>query len=261
MLRIWLPMAGIVLTTVLGAVDVAAGCVDAPGTRDHALLPRYEGSCLLASRTTAFERFELPLGKPVKVGDRWTTDPVQVVEGEVTRLMYVAPAGRSPLEVLRNYQIGLVERGFEVLFQCSGADCGGNAQLLNNVVFERGTRRALGDDTVYYAFQGADQQHFLAARKPDGSAYLSLYIGNSNFKSTATSALMGRAIVLADVVMPAALEVRLIDAAAMARSISDTGRIALDTVYFEFGKAVLTPASEPALAEMSKLLANDPALS
>jgi outer membrane protein OmpA-like peptidoglycan-associated protein len=255
-----------VLALATGAEALAAGagtqadCADGAGASDHPLLPRYEGACLLASRRTAFDRFQLALGKPVKRDDVWTTEPVQIVEGEITRLMYSAPEGRSALEVLRNYQLGLPERGFEILFQCSGSECGGNDQLLNNVVFERSKRRSLGGDTIYYAFQGSDQQHFLAARKSDGSAYISLYVGTSNFKSSATSQLMGRAIILADVIVPAAMEVKLIDAAQMARTIGATGRVALDNVYFEFGSAVLTPESTPALDEMAKLLRNDPAL-
>ncbi len=242
------------------ATHAASDCADAPNTSDSALLPRYEGACLLASRTTAFEQFRLPLGKPVKVGEKWTTEPVEMIEGEVTRLMYAAPQGRSAVEVLRNYEIGLAQRDYEVMFSCSAAACGGNAQLLNNIVFERSTRRSLGDDTIYYAFQGADQQHFLAARKKDGSVYVSVYVGNSNFKSAATSALMGRAIVLADVIVPAPLEIRLVDAAEMARRINATGRVALDNVYFEFGRSVLTAEAAPALDEMTKLLVSEPRL-
>ena len=46
------------------------------------------------------------------------------MEGQVTRILDVAPEGRSPLEVLRNYEQELTKSGYNILFQCSGKDCG-----------------------------------------------------------------------------------------------------------------------------------------
>ena len=40
------------------------------------------------------------------------------VEGALTRIAYVLPPERSPLEVLRNYQDVVKEAGGEVLFEC-----------------------------------------------------------------------------------------------------------------------------------------------
>lgn len=46
----------------------------------------------------------------------------------------------------------------------------------------------------------------------------------------------------------------------MAKSISDTGKVALYGIYFDSGLAVLKPESDPALAEIVKLLQADPKL-
>lgn len=50
------------------------------------------------------------------------------------------------------------------------------------------------------------------------------------------------------------------DAAALAGGLAAAGHVALGGVYFDSGKAVLRPESAPALAEVARLLAADPAL-
>lgn len=50
------------------------------------------------------------------------------------------------------------------------------------------------------------------------------------------------------------------DANSMAQSIKDTGKAAIYGIYFDFGKAVIKPESEPALQEITKLLKADPKL-
>jgi OOP family OmpA-OmpF porin len=50
------------------------------------------------------------------------------------------------------------------------------------------------------------------------------------------------------------------DAAAMSTELGAKGSVALYGIYFDTGKAVLKPESEPALAEVAKLLAGSPTL-
>lgn len=51
-----------------------------------------------------------------------------------------------------------------------------------------------------------------------------------------------------------------LDAAAMARDIGDSGRVAIYGIYFDTGKSELKAESEPALDEIAKLLNENPAL-
>jgi len=50
------------------------------------------------------------------------------------------------------------------------------------------------------------------------------------------------------------------DANSMAKSIKETGKVALYGIYFDTGKATLKPESESTLKEIAKLLKSDPAL-
>jgi Outer membrane protein and related peptidoglycan-associated (lipo)proteins len=50
------------------------------------------------------------------------------------------------------------------------------------------------------------------------------------------------------------------DAASLANSLKDTGKVALYGIYFDTGKAIVKPESQPALQEIGKLLKSDPKL-
>jgi OmpA-OmpF porin, OOP family len=53
----------------------------------------------------------------------------------------------------------------------------------------------------------------------------------------------------------------MVDAAAMAKGLGETGHIALYGIYFDTDKAVVKPESRPTLEQIVKLLASQPQLS
>ena len=107
---------------------------DIANARDNPLLKRYDGSFIVSYERLAFTDFKVPLSKLEKAGDTRDRMNNQVykpakeleVEGARTRIAYILPANRSPLEVLRNYQDVVKATGGEVLYQCKGDDCGGD---------------------------------------------------------------------------------------------------------------------------------------
>jgi len=52
----------------------------------------------------------------------------------------------------------------------------------------------------------------------------------------------------------------MVDAAAMAKGLGETGHIALYGIYFDTDKAVIKPESRPTLEQIAKLLAGQPQL-
>ena len=50
------------------------------------------------------------------------------------------------------------------------------------------------------------------------------------------------------------------DASSMANSIKESGKVAVYGIYFDSGKSVLKPESQPTMEEISKLLKADPNL-
>lgn len=254
-----MPRAITLAALLVFATPMSMAQSDVAGARDHERIPRYEGAWILGHETKIFDRFALPTGPAVRRDDQWRGETEEVLEGARTRLLYVAPQERSTLEVFRNYQAALAERGFETLYACSGRECGNNNSIARNILWTLDRRLANAGDKTRYAFNGMRDDHYLAARSADGTTWVGLYIAQNNFKHFKDTYL--RPIILVEVVDIAAMEQRMIDAAAMAESISQTGKVALDNIYFDFGKATLKPESDPALAEMAELLADNPGVS
>jgi hypothetical protein len=76
---------------------------DLPNSKDPAGMKRYEGSELIGYRAPQFDEYVLPLGPPTNVAPP-TFEKSKPVEGQVSYYTYLAPAGRSPAELFRNYE-------------------------------------------------------------------------------------------------------------------------------------------------------------
>jgi OOP family OmpA-OmpF porin len=225
----------------LGASGAAAQGHDVEGSKDHPLVTRYPGSVIDKYSASAFDEFALPLGK---LKDDNTFEKSQRLEGKITRISYAVPAGRSILEVYRNYESALRKGGFEVLWNCANEACG------------------YGNPTLYAA-GGADDwfwkagQRYLSGKlsRAEGDVYVSLFVGQwSNLEN-------GSAVVLYVVeVKPMETGLITVDAAALANDISRTGHASVYGIYFDTGKADVKPQSDAALKEIAKLLDQDPKL-
>jgi OmpA-OmpF porin, OOP family len=218
-------------------------------------VPVYEGACLIGGDAQSFAAFALPTGPAVRDGDAWRGETEERLEGRYERRLYVAPAERSPLEVIRNYRDALAAAGWTVAFECAGAECGRNEAMGSRIIWTQDRRLDTLGDLSRYAFSGLDDDHYLAARSPEGT-WAALYVARNNFKRFPET--FERAIVHLDIVYPAAMEARMVDAAAMRSALDETGKIALDNILFDFGTATLSPDSAPTLDEMAKLLSDAP---
>ena len=106
---------------------------DIAGAKDNALIKRYEGSFIVSYAHESFTDFKVPLS-PLEPTDRrdgmnnriFSPKKETELEGAKTRLAYVIPADRSPLEVLRNYEDVVKAAGGQILFTCKGDTCGGD---------------------------------------------------------------------------------------------------------------------------------------
>jgi OmpA-OmpF porin, OOP family len=234
----------------------AKDCPAISNVKDFPNLPVYKDACLIGGRNGEFAKFTLATGPIVKGAAAAT---VENLEGTLDRRLYLAPEGTSATDLFQNYAQGLEAAGYSILFTCAGSECGSkNALLGKKIIYPSDRRlknlRGLSD----MAFGSFGDEHYLAARSKDGATSVAVYVA-FNTQSPLPD-LNGRAIVHLDILTTASLENKMIDAQAMAKGISAEGHVAVDNVYFEFGTAKLTPEAEPALAEMTKLLNDNPAL-
>src|SRR5438128_2224454 len=103
----------VLLTPVLTVASLAA---DVPGSKDPAGVKRYEGSEIIGYRAPKFDEFLLPLGPPTQIAPAGYEKSLKV-DGLLSRYTYVAPAGRTPAELLRNYKLEFQRLGLQILYE------------------------------------------------------------------------------------------------------------------------------------------------
>lgn len=256
-------LASLALASMLLVSAGASAQPEVAGAKDFPLIKRYEGSRLIGYERRPFDSFKLLLGK-LRLGDNGQAryDSAREVEGRHTRLLYLAPPGRSSLEVFRNYAADLAAKGFTVLFECSGEEeCGSYGTEIYRVLYPP-TGALQNNELSKVAFNVPAEPHYLAATlaRPEGQVSVSLYVAVD--RGQAFPQTKDRVAILLDVVEAKPMEAKMVtvDAATMARDIAATGRVALYGLYFDTDKAALKPESTPALDEIGKLLEAEPNL-
>ena len=216
---------------------------DAEGSKDHPLISRYPGSYIDGYNQKEYEEFDLPLGM---AKDSSGTDPEifekhQHLEGKLTLISYTTPAGRSTLEVFRNYKSALAKAGFVTLFECKGSDTGpGECGPMQGYVHHRFEQGAAGEP----------DQRYVAAKlaRPEGDVYVEVHVHPE-----------GALLSLIEM-KPMESELITVDAASLANDLNRSGHASVYGIYFDTGKAEVKPESDAALKEIAKLLQQDPKL-
>ncbi|MCZ2498842.1 OmpA family protein [Xylophilus sp. Kf1] len=241
----------------------AAAPEDARGGRDHPLIQRFDGSWMVGYKFNDWEQATFPTSMVVKDG-AWA-DPVSV-EGRVTKAVYTAPIGKSPLEVFRNYEQALVNAGFQRRFSCE-AQCSplyyamrkndayvsGMTWAKGNLVTASGSRYSLDAGTAT-----SEQGRFWYGTLPRGGQQVHVLV----YTSVANNETTNAAATYVQIVEPKAMPTGQVkvDAQAMDKGLKADGKIALYGVFFDTGKADVKAESRDQLAEMARLLQSQPSM-
>ena len=137
---------------------------------DHPEIGRFEDSRIVDHERMEFEEYVLLTDKVT--GDAEWGEPEKanygrMLEGTVTRITYESPKERSTLEVMRAYEEALTGNGFEILFQCDDAACGG-----------RDFNHAVVPYHLTFS-ENYEDQRYLAARKArlgGGDIHVAIYV-------------------------------------------------------------------------------------
>lgn len=256
-----------ILTFFLGFIAVASAnpANDAPSAKDYPGIPRYEGSKILTQSEQKFGDFLLQtngLSSPV------STDPKEIrrVEGSLHRTTYVLAntpeERRTTVEVFRNYEQALKDAGFTNIWT------GDQASIRNGPpsasYFPESDKKEL--------LTGIKERRYLAAEK--AGLYAAVFIAERQWDQTFRKSdpsnpfkadvklPAGTIVIQVDLINTQPMEEKMVivKAAEMENKLSDTGRIALYGIHFDFNKADLKPESDPTLDEIAKLLKASPAL-
>lgn len=228
---------------LLGCLGGFAQAADISGSADHPLLPRYQDAQITAYSSEAFRDWHF-LNAPARAygGLEKNREATLAVEGAFTRILYRVPVGRSSLEVLRNYEQALSERGFTALFRCEREACGG--RHFNHAVTREMALRE----------QQKEQQYVLARlSRAEGDVLAAVYVVQN---------AAGHSLVQLEVLEQKPMESRMvvIEAPAMQRELSERGRVAIYGVLFDHDSERLRPDSQPQLQQIAALLREQPRL-
>jgi outer membrane protein OmpA-like peptidoglycan-associated protein len=232
------PLALLLLAlTLLAPSGAFAQARDVAGARDFPGIGRFGGSVVTGYQVKDFDAARMQ-GAAFKDGQ---PADARRLEGRITRIAYRTPPGPSILEVSRNFETQLAKAGFETLLACDTDACGG-------IPFTE----AVDVLPIPQMWVDGFNYHYYAGRKSDGGreTYASVIVSENNREITAqlTVAELG------------AMANKMVDAAAMAKGLGDTGHIALYGIYFDTDKAVIKPESRPTLEQIAKLLSGQPQL-
>jgi OmpA-OmpF porin, OOP family len=229
-------LTGAALLSLAGASSRAA---DAPESHDHPLVHRYPGSEAEGQegQSRDYDEAQIVLGKAQ--GDGQAEKSLKVA-GRVYSVVYRNPEGRSVLEVYKNYEQVLLKEGFQPAWSCNGAECGSSAS------FDGGRLRFYDPGYLRRFFVGR-------LARPQGDVYAEVMV------EAQEPQLAGETYI--EVVEVKPMQGGMIAAGTLADDIAHTGHAAVYGIYFDSGKSVVKPDSDPTLKEIGKLMAAQPKLS
>lgn len=230
---------------------------DLPNSKDPAGLKRYEGTRITFYKESAFDSYDLPLGKITKRDAAGVTfEKTLPIEGKITRVSYVGDnPDRTALEVFRNYQSELAAGGWEILWEGTGDELSaGKGILFRSLYADR------PGGTFAISNPGA---RFLAAKK--GDTHLTIFVANYKAGTVLPKTLQpatGVPVIALDLIESKPMDQKMIvvKAEEMASGLSGQGSVNLYGFQFDTGSAALKPESDPTLQEVVKLLQSDSAL-
>jgi OOP family OmpA-OmpF porin len=248
------------LLSAIGFAASSARAADIEGSSDHPLVGRYEGAEIVGYDVAAYDETIIVDG-PMDPGGAERAGPgFRKIEGKIVLIYYRLPKGRSTLEVLRNYEASLKEKGFSILFTCatSNGTCFTSKRpdggyLLGIAVGDPLALPRLLDDYVHNWFQRGGRYLLARLERAEGAVYAGLYLGESDSGNVA----------VVRVVESKEMETKkiaFVTASEMEAALRDKGKIELYSILFDFDKDTIKPESQPTLAEIAALLKSKPEL-
>jgi len=204
---------------------------------DHPLIVPYQGSQRTERKYDDYNEYERVIGWKNK------TNLTERLEGTLTRLRYANPGGRSTFEIISNYRNALTAKGFQVDYECSKRDkCGnlGSTTAGTPGWYDiNGMNLGIGGDIRYFTGKMA---------YGNGTAYVSVGVNPG--------------LTYVHVLETTAMDTGMVGVTAegLASGLEQSGKVTLDGLYFDTGRATLTADSNPSLDQAALLMQQQPSL-
>jgi outer membrane protein OmpA-like peptidoglycan-associated protein len=228
--------------------SISAAAQDVAGSSDHPVVARYKGATIRHQSRQDFDSFTVPLGPADKSEKRFKKE--EQLEGKVTKTLYEAPAGASPLAVSRSYQDALKSSGFEILYSCAPKQCNEEGRAAVTLGYSGTYLSQLGGRSPEDA-----NTYLLTARHPTKN----LYVNVVAFDIYVTPPRVFYTVNVVEV-KPMQTEMVVVKAEELSSDIARVGHASIYGIYFDTGKSVIKSESKQALAEIARLLTSQPTL-
>jgi outer membrane protein OmpA-like peptidoglycan-associated protein len=242
---------------LFGTVAIAFAA-DVAGAKDPPGMKRYEGSEIIGYRAPKFDEYLLPLGIPSGYGPP-KYEKSAAIEGQVSRYTYIAPEGRTPAELYRNYRTEFQRLGLDILYEKKQGERGWFGPTFDKAAEEDKLGQILGyneaeERLIVGKTKGANPTHYLV--------FVTSYRDGVIPEHLSGAVQKGRALAHIAVIGSDTMQQKMVfvNAVEMKRSLADEGKVALYGIYFDTDKDAVKAESEPTLKEIAKLLTSNPAL-
>jgi len=238
---------------VICFIAVAIGTAqDVPKSADPAGMKRYEGSEIIGYRAPKFDEYLVPLGPPTSQDPPAYKKSVPV-EGQVSYYTYLAPDGRTPTELFRNYKLEFQRLNLETLYEKGAGQPGWFGPTTTKIAKE--------SDIGQIIFYNQDEERMVVGKTKDAQptyyvVFVTAYRDGIVPDRLQGRVKKGRALAQIVVVSPDTLEKKMtfVNADDMKQALHDSGKVALYGLYFDTDKDAVKTESQPTLAEIAKLM-------
>jgi outer membrane protein OmpA-like peptidoglycan-associated protein len=206
-------------------------------SRDHPLVQPYPGSTLTRRDDNGFTEYKVVTGLDRQGKTDDSIILTATVPGDLTRISYENPKGRSALEILANYREGLEKAGFKILFQCASAECG------------PGWASSRWGRVTGIRYVSSDM-NFVSARRDGDEGPVVVSVSIMRLRHS-VDVLVGK---------PMQTGLVTVSEAAIKSGLMAQGRVVLDGILFDHDKATIKAESRSALDVIGAFLAANPSL-
>jgi outer membrane protein OmpA-like peptidoglycan-associated protein len=248
------------------AMAQAAQMQDKPGGRDHEVVGRYAGSVLVNYGRQEHEQIEAPLG-PMRLDDKanmYVADKSLKAEGRLFHYFYWAPEGRSSLEVYRNYEHALQDKGFTIVFACE------QPQQCQQMGLQHYASKWTGAGSTFSSFSplsriednGNYPPRYLVARResPESDLYVTLTVRDSGDTQKEKGYSSPYYLQVLEVKKMRLDAVQVLDAKAIEGELERAGKAVFHGINFDTDSAAIRPDSQAQLQQMAAVLKSQPKL-
>ena len=218
---------------------------DKPGSSDHPLVSRFQGSIIFNYGVNNFEHADVPVSLTKK----------EAIEGKIFNFYYYAPKDKGPLEVFRNYKLALEKSRFKIVLACDDESLCQKQGFVEYAYLWSHKQGTFFDG--YNASSAVDvvPSRYMVAHlsRLDGDVTVVLTVQPPSSNETQKGA---GAVYFLQVIESTPMQTGnvTINADALKDGIRAEGKIALYGIYFDTGKVEVKPESKTQLDEMAKFL-------